>query len=240
MKIQKVQNFDQFTSQKIEEANDSFFSFDFLGNLFNKGFDAFTDVLKNKVIAHLLEYLGIGEGTILSKLVQNFVEQIEVKDYYAILFKSKMNARYLAPKAANATMEFLVENGFNDVAKALGVTDTNGYVYRTIQEGLVNEVTRKDFAKRLESFYLMLFGGVPEQSVEIFQKSLKPQEKTKLQNDLVTKAKSAGIKAEKPEEKNAMLTNFFANIGSLNQANPTQIATTAGEDLFTSLIQPTK
>jgi hypothetical protein len=187
-----------------------------------------------------MEYLGIGEGTILSKLVQNFVEQIGVKDYYAILFKSKMNARYLAPKAANATMEFLVEKGFGEVAKALGVTDTNGFIYRTIEEGLANEVTRKDFAKRLESFYLMLFGGVPEQSVEIFQQSLKPQEKTKLQNDLVTKAKSAGIKAEKPEEKNAMLTNFFANLGSLNQANPTQIATTAGEDLFTSLIQPTK
>ena len=122
MKIQKVQNFDQFTSQKIEEANDSFFSFDFLGNLFNKGFDAFTDVLKGKVTAYLMEYLGIGEGTILSKLVQNFVEQIEVKDYYAILFKSKMNARYLAPKAANATMEFLVEKGFGEVAKALGVS----------------------------------------------------------------------------------------------------------------------
>ena len=165
MKIQKVQNFDEFTSKKIDEANDSFFSFDFLGNLFTKGFDAFTDVLKGKVTAHIMEYLGIGEGSILSKLVQNFVETIPVKDYYAILFKSKISAPYLAPKAAQATIEFLTEMGVDGIAKNLGITDNNGYLYRTISEMLTNEVGKKEFSKKIENFYLSMFGGLPETSV---------------------------------------------------------------------------
>lgn len=240
MKIQKVQNFDEFTSKKINEANDSFFSFDFLGNLFTKGFDAFTDVLKGKVTAHIFEYLGIGEGSILSKLVQNFVETIPVKDYYAILFKSKISAPYLAPKAAQATIEFLTEMGVDGIAKNLGITDNNGYLYRTISEMLTNEVTKKDFSKKLENFYLSMFGGLPETSVEDFQKSLNPQEKTKIENELAAKAKEKGIPTENPGEKNTMLNNFFSNLGSMNKANPTQTGNTSGEDLFTTLLQPKK
>lgn len=240
MKIQKVQNFDEFTSQKIDEANDSFFSFNFLGDLFTKGFDAFSDVLKGKVISYLTEYLGISEGSVFSKILQNFVETIPVSDYYSILFNSKANARYLAPKAAQATMEFLMEMGVDGIAGNLGVSDKNGYLYRTISEMLTNELTRKDFTKKLESFYLSMFGGLPQTSAEEFQKSLKPQERTKMQDELVAKAKTKGITAEKPEEKNAMLSNFFSNLGSLNQANQSQIANTSGEDLFMNLVQPKK
>lgn len=240
MKIQKVQNFDEFTFKKIDEANDSFFSFDFLGNLFTEGFGAFSDVLKGKVIAYLMEYLGIAENTIFSKLVQNFVEQIEVKDYYGILFGDKKKASYFAPKAAEATIEFLTEKGVDGIAKDLGVTDTNGYLYRTISEMLTNQTKKAGFTKTLENFYLSLFGGLPQSSMDDFKKSLKPEEKAKLENDLVAKAKTKGIEVKKPEEKNMMVNTFFDNLGSLNQANPAQISNTAGEDLFLNLIQPKK
>jgi hypothetical protein len=236
--MKKLQNFNQFTHQRLNEVNDSFFSFDFLGDLFTNGFSAFSDVLKGKVISYLTEYLGIAEGSIFSKLLQNYVEQIPVSDYYSILFNSKIDAKYLAPKAAQATMEFLTEMGVDGIAANLGVKDRNGYLYRTISEMLTNQITRNGFTKNLESFYLSMFGGLPQSSAEEFQKSLQPQERTKIQDELLAKAKTKGITAENPEEKNAMLSNFFSNLGSLNQANPYQIANTSGEDLFMNLIQP--
>ena len=107
----RVKSFEEFHSGELKEDSSSLFSFDFVGNLFSKGLDAFSDVLKGKVIAFLMEKLGIGEGSIFSKLVQNFVETIPVGDYYAILFKGKASAPYLAPKAAQATLEFLQEKG---------------------------------------------------------------------------------------------------------------------------------
>ena len=61
-----------------------------------------------------------------------------------------------------------------------------------------------------------------------------------MENELTAKAKEKGIPTEKPGEKNTMLNNFFSNLGSMNQANPTQIGNTSGEDLFTTLLQPKK
>ena len=161
----RVKSFDEFNSGELTEASSSVFSFDFLGNLFTKGLDAFSDVLKGKVTAFLMEKLGISEGSIFSKLVQNFVETIPVADYYAILFKGKVSAPYLAPKAAQATLEFLQEKGVDGIADALGVSDKNGLLYRTISEALTNQTTQQNFKKSMENFFLQLFVGISETSV---------------------------------------------------------------------------
>jgi len=236
--IKKIQSFDEFTGQKIEEANDSFFSFDFLGNLFTKGFDAFTDVLKNKATAYILKYLGIGENTILSQIVQQMVEQFEVKDYWGILFNGKADAMYLAPKAAKATQEFLISEGLDGIAEKLGVTDKNGYLFKTISEYIQNQTSTGDFQKTLENFYLGLFGSAPKNSAKDFVKGLTPGEKSKIEKDLTSNAKSSGIKIENQAERNSMLDNFFANLGSMNQANVNQISNTSGNDMFLDLVAP--
>ena len=232
----RVKSFEEFHSGELKEDSSSLFSFDFVGNLFSKGLDAFSDVLKGKVIAFLMEKLGIGEGSIFSKLVQNFVETIPVGDYYAILFKGKASAPYLAPKAAQATLEFLQEKGVDGIAEALGVTDKNGLLYRTISESLTNQTTQQNFKKSMENFYLQLFGGIPETSMEDFQKGLSSQEKSKLSNSLVQAAKSQGVEVKDEEDKEGVLNNFFSNLNTMNQANQAQVANTGGENILTNLL----
>ncbi len=232
----RVKSFDEFNSGELTEASSSVFSFDFLGNLFTKGLDAFSDVLKGKVIAFLMEKLGISEGSIFSKLVQNFVETIPVADYYAILFKGKVSAPYLAPKAAQATLEFLQEKGVDGIADALGVSDKNGLLYRTISEALTNQTTQQNFKKSMENFFLQLFGGISETSVEDFQKSLSSSEKSQLSNSLVQAAKSQGVEIKDDKDKDGVLNNFFSNLNTMNQANQAQVSTTSGENILTSLL----
>ena len=183
-----------------------------------------------------MEKLGIGEGSIFSKLVQNFVETIPVGDYYAILFKGKASAPYLAPKAAQATLEFLQEKGVDGIAEALGVTDKNGLLYRTISESLTNQTTQQNFKKSMENFYLQLFGGIPETSMEDFQKGLSSQEKSKLSNSLVQAAESQGVEVKDEEDKEGVLNNFFSNLNTMNQANQAQVANTGGENILTNLL----
>jgi len=239
--MKKVQNFDEFTSSKVNEnILGDFFSgtTNFLGNFFTKGWGAFTDVLKNKVTAYLLQYLGIGENTILSQLVQQMVEQFDVKDYWAILFNGKADAKYLAPKAAKATQEFLIKEGLDGIAEKLGVTDKNGYLFKTISEYIQNETTTGNFPKTLENFYLQLFGSAPTNSAKDFVDKLSPSEKSKIKTEVVTKAKSQGVEVKTREEEDNMVNNLFSNLGSLNQSNQGQISTTSGEDLFGKLIGP--
>ena len=232
----RVKSFDEFNSGELTEASSSVFSFDFLGNLFTKGLDAFSDGLKGKVTAFLMEKLGISEGSIFSKLVQNFVETIPVADYYAILFKGKVSAPYLAPKAAQATLEFLQEKGVDGIADALGVSDKNGLLYRTISEALTNQTTQQNFKKSMENFFLQLFGGISETSVEDFQKSLSSSEKSQLSNSLVQAAKSQGVEIKDDKDKDGVLNNFFSNLNTMNQANQAQVSTTSGENILTSLL----
>ena len=102
-----VKSFSEFINKPVNEED--LFSWDTVTSLFGKGLDAVSDVIKAKVIATLLSKLGIKEGSIFEKLVENFVETIPVGDYYSLVFKGKASAPYLAPKAAQATMEFLQE-----------------------------------------------------------------------------------------------------------------------------------
>lgn len=226
-----VKSFSEFINKPVNEAD--LFSWDTVTSLFGKGLDAVSDVLKGKVIAVLLSKLGIKEGTIFSKLVENFVETIPVGDYYSLMFKGKASASYLAPKAAQATIEFLMEKGVDGVAENLGV-EKDGLIYRTISEMVTNETTRENFKKTLEKFFLEIFGGLEPTSVEQFKKDLSSQEKNQIMSSLEQTAKSQGTDLKDPEAKQGMFDSFFGNLATAANTNAAQSTTTAG-DLFANL-----
>lgn len=205
--------FKEFENEpNINESN-------WFSSLLSKTWTGFTDVITGKVVAFLLNFLGIKEGSIFSKLVQNFVEQIPLSDYPKIFFKRKVDSNYLAPKAADATIEFLADLGLDGMADKLGI-DPKGYVYRTINEMISNEVKRKNFRAELEVFYLNLFNSLSFSDGN-FGKTFSPSEKTKVETEL---QKAARQKAEETGKSKiegsaeALLNNLFknsANLGSI-------------------------
>jgi hypothetical protein len=226
-----VIRFSEFIIKPVIEED--LFSWDTVTSLFGKGLDAVSNVVKGKVIAVLLSKLGIKEGSIFEKLVENFVETIPVGDYYSLVFKGKASAPYLAPKAAQATMEFLQEKGLDGIAQALGI-DEKGLIYRTVSEMISNETTKGDFSKKLEQFYLEIFGGIEPTSVEQFKKDLSSQEKTQIMTSLEQTAKSQGSDLKDPDAKQGMFDAFFGNLATASNANAAQSSTTSG-DLFANL-----
>ena len=226
-----VKSFSEFINKPVNEAD--LFSWDTVTSLFGKGLDAVSDVVKGKVTAILLSKLGIKEGTIFEKLVENFVETIPVKDYYSLVFKGKASAPYLAPKAAQATMEFLQEKGLDGIAQALGI-DEKGLIYRTVSEMISKETTKGDFSKTLEQFYLEIFGGIEPTSVEQFKKDLSSQEKNQIMTTLEQTAKSQGADLKNPDAKQGIFDAFFGNLSTASNANAAQLSTTSG-DLFANL-----
>lgn len=226
-----VKSFSEFINKPVNEAD--LFSWDTVTSLFGKGLDAVSDVVKGKVVAVLLSKLGIKEGSIFEKLVENFVETIPVGDYYSLVFKGKASAPYLAPKAAQATMEFLQEKGLDGIAQALGI-DEKGLIFRTVSEMISNETTKGTFTKTLEQFYLEILGGIEPTSVEQFKKDLSSQEKTQIMTSLEQNAKSQGSDLKDPDAKQGLFDAFFGNLATASNANAAQSTTTSG-DLFANL-----
>lgn len=200
------------TNQNINESN-------WFSGLLTKTYAGFTDVVTGKVVSYLLKLLGIGEGSIFSKLVQNFVEQIPISDYPKILFSGKVDAKYLAPKAADATIEFLNEKGLDGVAKDLKI-DPNGYIYRTISEMLSNEARRSNFRDSLERFYLSTFNSLSFSDGE-FGSTFSPNEKNKLGTELQSAARKQAeatgktkIEGDAESLLNSLFGNASANVAS--------------------------
>lgn len=185
--------------------------------------DPLSDVLKGKVTAYLLSNLGITEQSIFSKLVQNFVEQIPVGDYFTILFQGKTNAGYLAPKAADATMEFLTEMGLDGIAEKLGV-DKDGWIYRTIAEMFSNEIRRKNFREQLENFYLEAFNGFQPTNQEDFMKSLSGSEKQNIERALRADIASAPASGGSSN----IVDDFISGIIGSSKNGPLPLGTTQG------------
>lgn len=226
-----VKSFSEFINKPVNEAD--LFSWDTVTSLFGKGLDAVSNVVKGKVVAVLLSKLGIKEGSIFEKLVENFVETIPVGDYYSLVFKGKASAPYLAPKAAQATIEFLQEKGLDGMAQALGI-DEKGLIFRFVSEMISNETTKGTFSKSLEQFYLEILGGIEPTSVEQFKKDLSSQEKTQIMTSLEQNAKSQGSDLKDPDAKQGLFDAFFGNLATASNANAAQSTTTSG-DLFANL-----
>lgn len=177
-----IKTFNEFKgSQDVNESG----VMDYLTGALGAVVDPLSDVFKGKVTAYLLSNLGITEQSIFSKLVQNFVEQIPVGDYFSILFNGSANASYLAPKAADATMEFLTELGLDGIAERLGI-DKNGWIYRTFAEMFSNEVRRNNFRDQLEGFYLEAFNGFEPVDKSSFIRGLSPTDKNTIEKVIRT------------------------------------------------------
>jgi hypothetical protein len=199
-----IKTFSEFKSENKHNVNEGVF--DYLGNLVSSAGTGISDVIKGKAASYLMEFFGIGEKSILSKLVQNFVEQIPVMDLFGILFQGKANSAYLAPKAADATIEFLTEKGLDGIATDLKI-ETDGWIYRTISEMLSNEARRKDFRQMLDA--------------EEFSKTLTPTEQRQFTAGLEGMAKKSGNDLEVPsgESKNVIsdfLSGLLGNGQSVN------------------------
>lgn len=201
-----IKTFSEFRSNNQTGVNEGVM--DYLGNLVSSAGTGISDVIKGKAVAYLMEFFGIGENSILSKLVQNFVEQIPVMDLFSILFQGKANSAYLAPKAADATIEFLTEKGLDGIATDLKI-ETDGWIYRTISEMLSNEARRKDFRQMLEDFYLSAFNGFSPIGTEDFTDSLTPTEQRKFATGLEGMAKKSGSDLEVSTQETPNVINSF-------------------------------
>jgi hypothetical protein len=191
-----------------ENLNES----NWFSSLISKTWTGFTDVITTKVAAYLLKFLGIGETSIFSKLVQNFVEQIPLSDYPKIFFKKKADSKYLAPKAADATIEFLTDVGLDGVAEKLGIEPT-GYIYRTINEMISNETKRKGFRENLEVFYLNLFSSLSFSDGK-FGNTFSSSEKNKIGSEIQKAARKQVEETGKSKiegSAEALLNNLFKN-----------------------------
>jgi hypothetical protein len=205
-----IKTFHEFKLENNPSVNEGIF--DYVGNLISSAGSGISDVIKGKAVAYLMNFFGIGEQSILSKLVQNFVEQIPVMDIFSILFQGKANSAYLAPKAADATIEFLTEKGLDGIAKDLKI-EVDGWIYRTVSEMLSNEVRRKDFRQMLENFYLSAFNGFEPIGTEEFTKSLTPSEKSKFSDGIEGMAKKSGKEIDvTAKEKPNMIDNFLSSL----------------------------
>ena len=209
-------NIKSFEDFKSESVNENWFS-DSLSGLLGYAGNAFSDVLKGKASAYLLSFFGIGEQSIFSKLVQNFVEQIPVADLTKIIFAGKANSAYLAPKMADASIEFLTEKGLDGIAQDLGI-EQDGWIYRTISEMLTNQVRREDFRNSLEEFYLQAFNGFEGASdKEDFMRSLSSTEERTLRSGIDRVVGAKGEDVDVDRSSGDFVSDFLSSLSGNGQ-----------------------
>lgn len=151
-----IKNFSDFqgSSHRVNEGVG-----DFIGGLFSKAGGAFSDVIKSKIASYLYEWLGVPEGSFFGTVIEKVAQQIDIAEYGDFITGGSIPVEKFAPKLADATMETLVTMGVRPTAEKLGVKDTNGLVYRTIEEMITNETKKKEFRDFLVIMYSWMLGG---------------------------------------------------------------------------------
>jgi hypothetical protein len=154
-KVTRIKDYDSFYDNysKLDES-----MFDSLSGMFKSTADAFGGAIKQKLAAVMMRKIGIKEDSVFSGLIQEFVDAIPVMDIWDMVKMDPevWNSKYLAPKLAEATQEFIERKGFDTLAEKLGI-DSNGLIYSTIRELAHDKVAGK---KTLTDFYTSLLGGV--------------------------------------------------------------------------------
>jgi len=107
----------------------------------------FVNTIKQKFAAFLMEKLGVVEDSPLSKIVQEVVEEIELKDYMGLISGENANVEFFVPKFASAIVDFLQRVGFDGIAESIGI-ETNGYLYNTLREALEERLSKSDNLKK--------------------------------------------------------------------------------------------
>ena len=199
----KIKSFSDFKNSQEPSLNEAWYD-----GIFGSLGTGFSDVIKGKVSAYLLSFFGINEQSIFSKLVQNFVEQIPLADLTKIIFAGKVNSSYLAPKLADATIEFLTEKGLDGIAEDLKI-EPDGWIYRTISEMLSNRARTENFRETLVSLYMQAFNGFPPISTSDFTSSLSPSERSKVSSGIERVVKSKDIDVDTGGSDSGDLVNNF-------------------------------
>ena len=186
-----IKNFSDF--RKVDEGYE-----DILGGLASSASTAFTDVIKNKVTAYLLEFFGANPDSIMGTIIKNFAETIYVTDLYDWIVKGQGNisVRNLAPRLADVTFETLFELGPDGLAERLKI-DKKGWIYSTIKEMLVNSAKKEEFRDYLLSFWTWVLTSMSGGESKSVFGSVKNNQKSPLQiaNDPEVKkaAEKSGI-----------------------------------------------
>lgn len=149
-----IKNFSEFS--KVDEGYE-----DILGGLASSASTAFTDVIKNKIIAYMLEFFGANPDSIMGTIIKNFAETIYVSDLYDWIVKGEgdVSVRNLAPRLADVTFETLFELGPDGIAQRLKI-DKKGWIYSTIKEMLVNSAKKGEFVDQLTSLWTMVLTSI--------------------------------------------------------------------------------
>jgi len=148
--MQRIKDFDSFSVNEDLNFN--------LSGILSKVLPVlgtgFTKTVKQKFAAILLEKLGIMENTMLSGLVQEFVDQIPVSDIPGIITGDNINAEYFAPKFAGFLQEFVQRKGLDTIATQIGIKP-DGWIYSILRESLQTQIGKE----KLTKFFLSAFGG---------------------------------------------------------------------------------
>lgn len=152
-----IKKFSDFRESSSEEVNEGVM--DFVTSLLSKGTGAFSDVIKSKLASYLYEYLGVPEGSFLGTVIEKLVQQVDFSEYGDLIMGGSIPVNKMAPKLADATLETVTTMGVRPLAEKLGVKDTNGLIYRTIEEMITNETKKREFHDTLVTFWTWVLGG---------------------------------------------------------------------------------
>jgi hypothetical protein len=172
-----IKNFYQFRNSTGIGVNEGIG--DFVSGLLSKGTGAFSDVIKGKIAAYLYEYLGVPEGSFLGTVIEKMVQQVDFSEYGDLLTGGSIPVNKLSEKLADATIEVVTVMGVRPLAEKLGVKDTNGLIYRTIEEMITNESKKEEFHDTLTMFWSWVLGGGSPSSpnkTALFKPELKGKE----------------------------------------------------------------
>jgi len=157
----------------------------------------FINTIKQKFAAFLMEKLGVVEESPLSKIVQEVVEEIDLKDYLGLISGENANLEFFAPKFSSAIVDFLQRTGFDGIAQSIGI-ETNGYLYNTLREALEERLSESgNLKKDIEKLILSTLNPSVSQLSSIMDPkdivgSMSPSDRRSAMDKIAREAKKAG------------------------------------------------
>ena len=167
----------------------------------------FTKTVKQKLAASLMDVIGIKPDTMLSTLLQEFVDQIPVADIPEIISGEKGGAEYFAPKMAAFVQETVQRKGMDTFAEKLGIDPNNGWLYPILRETLQGEIGKE----KLTKFFLSLFDSSKENIGDSAVKMLDPYNREKITNALKKKTKENSSPLEMKKD-DGFLSNLLSGM----------------------------
>jgi len=181
----KIKRFSDFNINEGDFKTNEEFSFSSalsgVTNFFGEGL---APTVKRKLSEYLMSKIGIKENTTLSFIVQNVVKLIPMEDYLGIMTGKNLNAEYLSPLFAEATIEAINEKGIepilSPVAEAVGL-DVKGWLFTWIKESYQRmEKDRMGLKEKLINMYDFLGSLDVELSAKGYVDRFSGKEKEKL------------------------------------------------------------